>query len=408
MAGLRADFRKTANYRGCLPKQPPNLRDRNAGRIKLEWEIQLCCIWSAPPTSSFNNGTPGVPTSTDDVFFVLSGAGNLNTELGASFSIKSLTFTLDATNPVQINDTPGTHILTIGTGGITDNGPSTYTMNTSIALGAVQTWANNAPLNNSAITPLTFNGVISGAAGNNLTLGGNGTFVFTANNTYSGSTSIFTGGLTLSGNGAIAGTSSISLNAGTRLVLDNSAGNKNNRISSSTGISSNGGIFTLIGDGNSTSQTVGTFGVGSGASVVHATGNNAVLTLGASGTIPSLSRSSGGTVNFVTDNGGNIKLPNVPVTNGIIGGYAVTGAANGTGINWATLDGSNNVTAYSNYTQLTASANGAITSGMTGTAQQNANIQYNANSGVSPLITADTTINTLFITGGSQSGKSPI
>jgi hypothetical protein len=83
--------------------------------------------WSSSP--DFNNGTGGLtalPSSTSDVFFVLSGAGNLNTELGASFSINSLTFTPDATSPVQINDTPGTHALTIGTGGITDNGPSTY------------------------------------------------------------------------------------------------------------------------------------------------------------------------------------------------------------------------------------------------------------------------------------------
>src|SRR6201999_57074 len=103
------------------------------------------------------------------VFFVLSGAGNLNTELGANFTINSLTFTADATNPVQINDTPGTHTLTIGAGGITDNGPSTYTMNAAIALGAAETWSNNSTAN-----PLTFNSVISGAAGNNLTLGGNG------------------------------------------------------------------------------------------------------------------------------------------------------------------------------------------------------------------------------------------
>src|SRR5207302_1019577 len=54
------------------------------------------------------------------------------------------------------------------------------------------------------------------------------------------------------------------------------------------------------------------------------------------------------------------------------------------------------------YTQLTASNTGAITSGMTGTAQQTNNIQYDATAnGTSPLITANTTINTLYMTSGS-------
>jgi fibronectin-binding autotransporter adhesin len=353
--------------------------------------------WSS--SGDFNNGTAGVPGSSDDVFFVLSGAGNLpNTELGTNFSIKSLTFTPDATNPVNINDTPGTHSLTLGSGGMTDNGPSTYTMNAAVSLGAVQTWANNAA------TPLTFNGVISGAAANSLTLGGNGTFVFTAANSYSGSTSVFTGGLTLNGNGTILNTSAISLNAGTSLILDNAAGtNVNQRIAATTGVNTNGGIFSLIGDGVATSQTIGTLAVGSGASVVKASGSGAVLTLGKSGAgaIASLSRSSGGTVNFVALSGANINLPNVATPNGIIGGYAVTGSATGTGLNWATLDGSNNVIPYTNYTQLTADSTGAITSGMTGTAQQANNIQYNATGNNSALITANTTINTLYVTGGS-------
>src|SRR5437899_2928368 len=54
--------------------------------------------WSS--SGDFNSGTGGataLPGSADDVFFVLAGANNLTTELGTNFSIKSLTFTSDAT-----------------------------------------------------------------------------------------------------------------------------------------------------------------------------------------------------------------------------------------------------------------------------------------------------------------------
>ena len=359
--------------------------------------------WSSSP--DFNNGTGGataLPGSSDDVFFVLSGASNLTTELGANFSIKSLTFTPDATSPVQINDTPGTHALTIGVGGITDNGPSTYTINANVVLGASETWANNTA------NLINFNGVISGVAANNLTIGGTGVTVLTGADTYAGSTNVFTGTLRVTGaSGSIVNTSGISLGAGTSLVLDNTTNNNNNRIGSATGITSNGGIINLIGNGGvATTQTIGTVTLGPGATVVQSSGTGAVLTLGASGgsPIPSLNRLVGGTVNFVPGSigNGNINLPNAPTPNGILGGWAVTGTAAGNNLNWATLDGSNNVISYSGYTQLTADANGAITSGMTGTAQQTNNIQYDATAnGVSPLITANTTINTLYMTGGS-------
>ncbi|HEV2970886.1 MAG TPA: hypothetical protein VGY55_13020, partial [Pirellulales bacterium] len=359
--------------------------------------------WSSSP--DFNNGTGGataLPSSTSDVFFVLTGAGNLTTELGQSFSINSLTFTPAATSPVQINDTPGTNLLTIGAGGITDNGPSNYTINANVALGASEIWANNTA------NPITFSGVISGAAANNLTIGGTGVTVLTGADTYAGSTNVFTGTLRVTGaNGAIGGTSMVSLGAGTSLVFDNTTNNNNNRIGSATGITSNGGIINLIGNGGvATTQTIGTLTLGPGATVVQSSGTGAVLTLGASGgsPIPSLNRLFGGTVNFVPGSigNGNINLPNAPTPNGILGGWAVTGTAAGNNLNWATLDGSNNVIPYTGYTQLTADANGNITSGMTGTAQQTANVQYNATGNNSPLITADTTINTLYMTGGSQ------
>ncbi len=312
--------------------------------------------WSSSP--DFNNGTGGVtalPGSADDVFFVLNGANNLTTQLGASFSIRSLTFTSDATNPVQINDSPGTHTLTIGTGGITDNGPSTYTINAGVALGGAQTWANNTA------NPFTVNGAISGAAGNDLTLGGTGLFTFGGANTYSGATSIFTGGLTLSGNGSILNTSAINLNAGTLLTLDNTTTNAN-RLAGTVGISSKGGFITLLGNGSaSTAQSAGTLAINVGATYVTVTpgsGQSASLTFGSAGGIPSLSHAVGGTVTFSST--GTINAPNVTLintaipANAIIGGWATIGTtANPNGpLDWATVNGSGKIVPLTAYQPL--------------------------------------------------------
>ena len=278
---------------------------------------------------------------------MLAGAKNLTTQLGANFSIRSLTFTPDATSPIQINDSPGTHSLTIGTGGITDNGPSTYTINAGVALGGVQTWANNTA------NPFTVNGMISGAAGNDLTLGGTGLFTFGGANTYSGATSIFTGGLTLSGNGSILNTSAISLNAGTSLTLDNTTTNAN-RLAGTVGISSNGGFITLLGNSSaSTAQSAGTLAINAGATYVTVTpgsGQSATLTFGSAGVTPSFSHAVGGTVTFSST--GTINAPNVTLintaipANAIIGGWATigtTGNASSNTLDWATVNGSGQV-----------------------------------------------------------------
>ena len=315
--------------------------------------------WSSSP--DFNNGTGGVtalPGSGDDVFFVLAGAGNLNTQLGANFSIQSLTFTPDATGPIQINDTPGTHSLTIGTGGITVNGPSTDTINASVVLGASQTLANNTA------SPFTVNGIISGLAANNLTLGGTGLFTFGGANTYSGATSIFTGGLTLSGNGSILNTSAISLNAGTSLTLDNTTTNAN-RLAGTVGISSSGGFITLLGNSSApTAQSAGTLTFNAGATYVTVTpgsGQSATLTFGSAGVTPSFSHATGGTVTFSST--GTINAPNVTLTNtaipanAIIGGWATigtTGNASSNTLDWATVNGSGQVVPLASYQSLTA------------------------------------------------------
>ena len=311
--------------------------------------------WSSSP--DFNQGTAGVPGATDDVFFNLASANpsNLATVLGADFSIRGLNFSPAATAPITIG---GVNTLTLGLGGVTDNAATTITVSSAVALGSSQTWSNNTA------NAYTQSGVISGAAGSALTIAGSGNFNFTNANTYSGSTTIFTGSLTVSGAGAIANTSGISLNAGTTLNLDSTAGNHptQNRIADSTTITSNGGFLNLLGNaGTPTTETVGTLAVGSGSSVVKVSGAGATLTFGTAGTTPSFSRVVGGTVAFQPAAGTTIKAPNVTLvnsgvpSNAIIGGFAVIGALdNSAPLDWATVDASNNVVPLAAYQTLTS------------------------------------------------------
>ena len=90
--------------------------------------------WSSSP--DFNVGTSGVPGAADSVVFALPNAANLNTVLGADFSIKSLAFTSDLlpATPVTIG---GTNTLTLGTGGMTSNTNAPVTLSTKVALGGV-------------------------------------------------------------------------------------------------------------------------------------------------------------------------------------------------------------------------------------------------------------------------------
>ncbi|HZJ15340.1 MAG TPA: autotransporter-associated beta strand repeat-containing protein, partial [Chthoniobacteraceae bacterium] len=308
--------------------------------------------WSSSGDS--NQGTPGIPGSGDDVFFNLFGAGNLSTQLGADFSIRSLTFTPDAASDVTIG---GANTLTIGTGGITDNAAAAVIISSNVALGTSQTWSNNTA------NAFTVSGVISGAGGNNLTIGGSGAFTFTGANSYSGSTTLFTGALNVSGtSGAIASSSGLSLGAGTILNLDSTAGNHTtqNRIGDNTTITSSGGFINLLGnDSANTTETVGTLAVASGATYVTVTPGGvqtATLTLG--GASPSLSHAIGGTVTFSST--GTVMAPNVTLvnpTNPIIGGWATIGTVNDLFFNtfdWATVDGSNQVVPLAAYQPLTS------------------------------------------------------
>lgn len=336
--------------------------------------------WSS--SGDFNNGTPGLPGAADDVFFNLFGAGNLNTILGANFSIRSLSFTPDATSSVTIG---GANTLTLGVGGLTNNSTAAHTLSTAVTLGANQTWTNNTA------TPVTVSGGVGG--GSNLTLAGNGAFVFTGANGYSGTTSLSTVGatLTLSGaNGSLA-TSSVSLEGGTTLRLDSSAGNhaSNNRIGDTVGISSRGGTLELLGTGTTT-ETVGTLTLTTGLTRVNVDAG-ATLTFG-SGALQSFNRSAGSSVNFSST--GTIKAPLVTLTNGIIGGWATIGNPDSNSganiLDFATVDGSGNIVSLATYAlnDFTLATNNVKVDG----------------TGAPIQLAADTTINSLYLTGGARIG----
>ena len=113
------------------------------------WRGDLDASWSTlKPTAATNwrtdatgaNETLGLPGTTTDVFFTTSdGGSNLSTTLGANFSIKGLTFTSDAVNPVSIG---GTNSLTIGSDGVaTQTSAAATTINCPVVLGASQSWS---------------------------------------------------------------------------------------------------------------------------------------------------------------------------------------------------------------------------------------------------------------------------
>ena len=332
-------------------------------------------------SSAFDAVDPStLPTSSDNVYFVLAGAGNLNTVLGQSFSINSLNFTTDAVSADNITIGNGGvtgNTLTIGAGGLTDNGAATITLSANVIVGTAETWANDST------TALTVSGSLEGTS--NLTLEGSGAttgtatgaFLFTGNNSYSGQITLLNDqtSLILGGNGSLSTLTSspagITLNGGSSLILDNSSDNNNpgavnssTRLASTVGITSLGGNFTLLGSSSgSTSQTVGTLTIGSGATyvtVTPGTGRTATLTFGATGTVPSFNRVTGGTVVF--SNTGTIKAPNVTLedaTNPIIGGWAAIGATPivlNEQLDWATVNGSGNVVPLATYQTLVGGA----------------------------------------------------
>ena len=362
--------------------------------------------WSS--SASFVNDPGSIPGSADNVFFFNFGTStdSFSVDLGGeNQSINSLTFLsgLSPTATATISSTGG-YSLTLGSGGLTDDqGNGAVTLSSGVVLGAAQTWSNY-----SSGSAVSVSGVISGALSNNITFIGTGGFNLSGANTYTGTTTVGVGvgnslsgsplgstTLTLSGaNGSLA-SSAITVNNGATLTLDNTAANPfamSGRIADTATIALNGATFNLLGNGSAPSaETVGTLSLGTGASQINVTpagSQTAALTFG-SASLASISRSIGGTVNFSNTTNGTIILPDVTLSNSIIGGYATIGdLSGGSTINWATTNGSNQVVAYTGYTAPTLS----------GTNNSTANAQLSGTQAIS----ASGSVNSLYLTGGGN------
>jgi hypothetical protein len=174
MPGASGDVQiPTADQNGSITIVPPTAYWRGAvdgiwTTDNLQTGTTNWTIDSAGTTDT--HIAPGVST---DVFFVGSGAMNLNTTLGGDFSIKGLNFTSTATSPVTIG---GNNTLTIGADGLTvQSGSAAHTIKCGITLCASQTWR----VSNSNSSPLTVTGRLNVPAAVNLTKTDNGGLVFT-------------------------------------------------------------------------------------------------------------------------------------------------------------------------------------------------------------------------------------
>ncbi|CAN5250974.1 autotransporter-associated beta strand repeat-containing protein [soil metagenome] len=124
------------------------------------------------------NQLPGAIT---DVHYFATGATNLASFLGASFTIKSLT--VDAASTTASSLAGGGGTLTIApaaaTAGITiEFGAAAFTLSAPLVVGSAQSWTNNST------AALTISGTVTGTSG--VTINGSGVVTITDSNNYVG------------------------------------------------------------------------------------------------------------------------------------------------------------------------------------------------------------------------------
>ena len=337
---------------------------------------------------------------------VISGAGFGLNQTGNGTLILSGTNTF--TGPINV--TGGT--LAIGTTAITPNAnlggstsltinggstlligiPSTQTtaLNTTLSAArgiqigpssgsgtSIISILNNPNTNGSVASQqtVTYDGVISnnGSGVGGLTKIGFGNLVLGGTNTYTGPTTIGTGNLTVDFTQVGAPTTNI-INPASSLIMG--------------GFNAGQGAVnyaTLIETGsaaNNSSQTFNGTTINVGNAIVQATigsGHSATISLGAI-------TPSGGTLTFVQPASGSITTTTAN-TNGILGGWATSGAA-GTptvqtlnsvtvtqGNAFATNDGTGKIIAYTGYNQISGSATLTGGSGSAGAIGASSNVQ---------------------------------
>jgi|GEM_PF-1870755 len=229
---------------------------------------------------------------------------------------------------------------------------------------------------------LTFGGTILQASTGPWQKDGLGTFDFQGTNLGGESAGILVnaGLLRFSGPATALSTDSLHIAAGGTLELDNTATAVANRINGR--LVMRGGTFRLNGG----SETTGKVSLVQGGSTLQAVAGGQ-LVLGPAGTT-SLTRGTG-TVHFATSGGGNIRLGATPtLAAGILGAYATIGG------DWATVDGSNNVVAYSAYAAFDPAGSNSATDNALHTATSAA------------ALSAPASVNSLKISNTSLSAQS--
>lgn len=237
-----------------------------------------------------------------------------------------------------------------------------------------------------------YNGVIANNGGvNSLTKTGVGILTLGGANTYSGATKINQGQVSLDFNADGAPTSNI-INSESTLTMGGVPNNFYN---------TNAGNPILYVQGSNTAATSQTF---SGLSLVPGASN--IIVRGGTGTanvtlaLGDITHMPGGTVGFSTMTNGSTGVGQITTTtantNGILGGWATTAAAAGTGTvslaqtDWAANDGDGNIVAYTGYTILSG-ANPVIASA----AASNIRIANGSSTGNASLAAGVTDVNTI-------------
>jgi fibronectin-binding autotransporter adhesin len=240
-----------------------------------------------------------------------------------------------------------------------------------------------------------YNGVIANAGtANTLTKSGVGILVLGGTNTYTGATRVNQGQLTLDFGATGAPTSNI-ISSSSALVLGG--------IPNLLGNTSAGSpiLYTQGHNSTATTQTFNgtTIDIGN-ANVIARAGTGSVNTTINLGT---LTHNVGGTVGFSTMTNGSTGVGVIKASNtaGILGGWATTAAAAGTGTaalaqtDWAAVDANGNIVAYSGYTTPTGAAPAIVSNSAS-------NLKLDATSSGTSVLSAGTTeLNTILVSDGT-------
>jgi autotransporter-associated beta strand protein len=275
------------------------------GGANIVWQgDNINNYWDIEISLGFTNssGTAVTFVQGDNVLFNDTSA-NSTVQLNAAVQPGSVTVTANTQN-YTFNDESGTGVGKLaGTCGITKNGSSSLTINTVnlnsgptvINAGTIQVVGglgtgnitNNGALVFNQNADGTVSGVISGTG--SLTQSGGTLVTLATNNTYTGPTTISSGGLQVGTGGAAGSLGSGALTVGGALILNHTGTFTVGKLNGGTGTY---GSLTFKGAANVTLTNGNTYGGST-------TNNGGVVTLAAAEAIPSyatLSSSSGGLV----------------------------------------------------------------------------------------------------------------